>query len=116
MRDFLCVYIKGFDNSNNKELFVRGVNCNGAKVYRDVENAVRDYCVDRNIHPIYQRVIGFRVGKPTAGCKLVLRAEDEKKVYDDDFWPKGISVREWYENPADMVSSSEKESDGDDNV
>ena len=101
--------ISGADESENKELFVRGLSCKLFKVQKDLEESIRRYCNTRDVQTVYQRVIAFRAGRARVGWKLVVRMEDEKAVRAPNFWPKGVSVREWYEDPPSRSSSSDSE-------
>ena len=103
--------LEGFDRSKNKDLFLSGLKRNAFKVQKEMEDSIKAYCSERNIKPIYHRVMGFKSGRPSVGCKLVLKESDVKVVFTPDFWPNGISIREWYDKDKDKGLSSNKESD-----
>ena len=81
-----------------------------SKSQKDLEESVRVYCNARNATPIYHRVIAFRAGRNRVGCKFVVKIEDEPTVRATNFWPKGVSIRDWYENPNKYSSSDTEES------
>ena len=102
----------GPDKTGNVELFVNGLNCILFKTQKELEESAKMHCLNLDVHTIYQRVIAFRIGRPTVGCKLVVKEEDEDMVRATNFWPKGVTFREWYEdNPNSKNTSSEKDSE-----
>ena len=104
--------ISGPDETGNIELFVNGLNCKRFRSQKELEESVKTHCMNLDVNTVYQRVIAFRIGRPTVGCKLVVREEDEDMVRATNFWPKGVTIREWYdENPNSKNTSSEKESE-----
>ena len=104
--------LSGPDEAENVELFVRGLSCKRFRSQRDLEESIKFHCADRGVETIYLRVIAFRIGRPKVGCKLVVKEQDETAVRSDDFWPKGVIVREWYDqNPNNRSSSSDRDND-----
>ena len=87
--------IKSAAPNRNKELYVRGMSCANFKLHKDLEEAVRWYCKDRNISTIHQRVIMYNKENDSVGIKVVVREHDVEKFMSKGFWPDGISVREW---------------------
>ena len=102
--------LSGADDSDTKELYLRGLSCKMFKSQKDLEESVRFFCATRNVTPIYHRVIAFRAGRNRVGCKFVVKIEDEPTVRASGFWPKGVSIREWYENPKSSSSDTEESS------
>ena len=87
--------IKRAAPTKNKELYVRGMSCANFKLHKDLEEAVRWYCKDRNIYTVHQRVIMYNKDNDSVGIKVVVRGADVEKFMSRGFWPDGISVREW---------------------
>ena len=107
--------ISGFFNEGSKELYVRGLSCKAFRTRKDLEESIRSHCIAKDVYPIFQRVIAFHTSKPTVGCKLIVKEDDEHAVRSSNFWPRGVSAREWYEKPIDSNSSSEKDSSDESN-
>ena len=89
--------IKSAAPSRNKELYVRGMSCANFKLHRDLEEAVKWYCRERDIVTIHQRVIMYNKDSDSVGIKVVVKEQDVEKFMSKGFWPDGISVREWSE-------------------
>ena len=87
--------IKSAATARNKEMYVRGMSCSDFRVYRDLEEAVKLYCREREVVTIYQRVIMYNKENDSVGIKVVIRETDVAKFSAKGFWPEGISVREW---------------------
>ena len=101
--------ISGLDESENKEMFVQGLKCADFKVKKDLEESVRLYCLERNVSLVHQRVISFKAGRVTVGCKVIVRRSEVEKISKKGFWPPKISIREWYDEPAEVGQSSSDE-------
>ena len=64
----------------------------------------------------YHRVITFKNNKKTVGCKLTIKRRDSEKILSDEFWPRGVKVREWFDKkPSDRERYFESSEDSDDN-
>ena len=87
--------IKSAAHSKNKEMYVRGMSCGDFRAYRDLEEAVRLYCKERDVITVFQRVIIYNKENDSVGIKVVVRECDVAKFSSRGFWPDGISVREW---------------------
>ena len=108
--------ISGLDDTENKEMFVRGLKCADFRNRKDLEDSVKYYCKERDINLVHQRVLGFKVGRVTVGCKIVVKNADVDKIATKGFWPAKVWIREWYDDPQEEIpsgndSSSCQESD-----
>ena len=98
--------ISGIDETENKEMFVQGLKCADFKVKKDLEESVRLYCLDRGVTLVHQRVLAFKADRVTVGCKVIVRNRELEKICKKGFWPPNITIREWYDEPAEVGSNS----------
>ena len=111
----LLPMIAGMVEDDTKEYLVRGLVVKSFKTHGDLEQAVKAYCDDRKVPTEYHRVITFKNNKKTVGCKITIKTRNAEKILSNDFWPKGIKVREWYDkkpSERDRFFESSDESDG----
>ena len=79
----------------NREMYVKGMSCADFRVYRDLEEAVKWYCKERNVVTIHQRVIMYNKENDSVGIKVIIREADVARFTSKDFWPEGIWIRDW---------------------
>ena len=106
--------IAGVEEDDIKEYLVRGLSVKNFRTHRDLEGSVKRYCKERKVETTYQRVITFKNNKKTVGCKINIKAKEKSKIFQNDFWPKGVSVREWFDrkpNDRDRFFDSSDDSD-----
>ena len=107
--------ITGSEDSGNKELYVQGLSCKNFRTHKELEGAVRVYCESRKIKVHFQRIVAYKNNRKTVGCRIVIDLDDVDKVYARGFWPKGVHIREWYDDKPtekDRYFASGSESDG----
>ena len=97
--------ISGLDDSENKELFVRGLKCADFRSKKDLEDSVKHYCKEREVNLVHQRVLGFKAGRVTVGCKVVVKNADVDKISMKGFWPAKVWIREWYDDPPSDIEN-----------
>ena len=108
--------IAGEVESDIKEFLVRGLSVKNFKVHRDLENAVKNHCDEQKLVTFNRRVITFKGNRKTVGCKITIKEEDTDRIYSRGFWPKGVSVREWFEGkPTDRDRYFESSDNSEDN-
>ena len=99
--------LKGLVNSENKEMFIKGLKRADYRDRKELEESVRLYCVDKNINLIHHRVLAFKSSRATVGCKVVVSIADAKLMRRKSFWPPGVWAREWYdEDPTEKPQAS----------
>ena len=106
--------IAGILDNDTKEYFVLGLSVKNFRTHSDLEESVAAYCAERKVETSYQRVITLKNTKKTVGCKITIKSDDIDKIYEKDFWPKGIKIREWFDKKPtdkDRYFASSEESD-----
>ena len=106
--------IAGVIEDETKELFVLGLSVKNFRTHSDLEESVGAYCSERKVETSYQRVITLKNTKKTVGCKITIRMRDIDKIYENDFWPRGVKIREWFDRKPtdrDRYFASSEESD-----
>ena len=106
--------ISGSDDSDTKELYVQGLSVRNYRKHKELEDAVKEYCGLRSVKTQFQRVVVYKNNRKTVGCRIVVCLEDVDKVYARGFWPRGVHIREWYNDKPDekdkyFVSCSESD-------
>ena len=89
--------IAGVIDDDTKEYLVNGLSVKNFKTHRGLEEAVTVYCEERKISTTYHRVITFKNNKKTVRCKITVKIGDARKMFKKGFWPKGVRVREWFD-------------------
>ena len=89
--------IAGLVDQDTKEYLVIGLSVKNFKTHRDLEEAVKVYCEERKIGTAYHRVITFKNNKKTVGCKITVKICEADRMFKSNFWPRGVHVREWFD-------------------
>ena len=113
-RDKIASKLAGVYEDDTEEYFVNGLSVKNFRKHKELEDAVKYYCAERKVETMFQRVITLKNSKKTVGCKIIVRSNDVSKMFVRGFWPRGVTVREWYDKkPVDkdrfFESSDESE-------
>ena len=87
--------IKSAPQTKNRELYIKGMSCADYRAYKDLEEAVKWYCKERQVNTIHQRVIIYNKESDSVGIKVVVRESDVDNITSRGFWPEGIWIRDW---------------------
>ena len=103
--------ISGLVDSETKEMFVKGLKCAGFRSRKELEDSIKAYVEEKGIFMIHHRVLAFKTDRTTVRCKIVIGNEDIEKITSKGFWPPGIWIREWFDDP--LPSEEEQNSRND---
>ena len=87
--------LKGLVNSENSEMFIKGLKRADFRDRKELEESVRLFCEGKGINLIHHRVLAFKSTRATVGCKVVVSNDDAKSMMKKNFWPPGVWAREW---------------------
>ena len=102
--------IRGLVDSETKEMFVKGLRCAGFRTRKELEDSIKAYVEEKGIFLVHHRVLAFKTDRTTVGCKMVVCNDDMEKITSKGFWPPGIWIREWFDDP---LSDEEHQSGND---
>ena len=92
--------LKGIAATKNRDVYLQGLRL-GDCSYEDIVDSVREYVRERDINPVFIRIIPVKFDSTRVGCRLTIREEDFNIVMQGTFWPDNVSVREWTQRPRD---------------
>ena len=87
--------LKGVKAILHREVYVQGLDLQGATDYTEMETLVHNYCKKNGVKVVFLKIIPVKYDKSQVGCKLSVLSEDFERVLDDSFWPEDVSVRAW---------------------
>ena len=93
--------LKGIAMTRNRDIYLQGLKLDDDNDEDDVIDSVKAYCKDRDIVPVYTRLIPVRFDSTRTGCRLTVREVDYNRAVQNDFWPDHIKAREWTQRPRD---------------
>ena len=97
--------LRGIAATRNRDIYLQGLALGDMDSDEDVIECVRAYCLDRDITPVFLRIIPVRFDCTRTGCRLTVRESDYDTVICEDFWPDHISVRDWTPRPRDNAGN-----------
>ena len=92
-------FLKGVNQSENFDVFIRGLDMNVCPDPRDMAKVVKAHCIRGGVYPVYVKVFPADFDYSKSGARVTVREVDAVKVLNDEFWPNHIKVRKWEERP-----------------
>ena len=90
--------LKGRAATRNRDIYLQGLDMIDCNDQEEMVESIRNYCKERNIIPIYIRLIPVKYDCTRTGCKLTVKECDFEDTLDDEFWPDDVHAREWKRN------------------
>ena len=87
--------LRGIPTTVNRHVYVQGLRVIDGLGEDDMIDSVRMFCIERNITPVFVRIIPVKFDDTRTGCKLTIREDDYDRVMSEYFWPEDVTVRDW---------------------
>ena len=97
--------LRGIPTTRNRDIYLQGLAIGEMDSDEDIIECVRSYCLDREITPVFIRIIPVRFDCTRTGCRLTVKEADYERVICEEFWPDHISARDWTPRPRDNAGN-----------
>ena len=101
--------LKGVKATVHREVYVQGLDLQGASDYTEMESLINKYCKKNGVKVVFLNIIPVKYDKNQVGCKLSVLSEDYERVLNDDFWPEFVTVRAWRYRNRDAPNAGVRE-------
>ena len=87
--------LRGIPTTVNRNVYLQGLHMSNGLGEEDIADSIRMYLTEKNITPVFIRIIPVKYDDTRTGCKLTIVDEDYERVISEDFWPDDVTVRDW---------------------